>query len=260
MGKNVGDDFQTETKYMRNKSLGGNLDGANKPETYKNYPTSKIVQLPSQFQDSVSNFTEVIRRRKSIRSFSTQPLSMVDDSASKMMESLGSSISKISPMKPSPFSFNVKKTANRYCIPVMKTQLLYMLEAATLNPKSTTDARTLKGYSVELGLLDFLNPPWPDYVLEVAYRRSQPDFKMIAGIIEAAEKVGHKARPIEKLGVNPEKLKDDPREGVEILANNDLVAVESKETLKITDKGREYIKEVHKKPKKRALRKAFENM
>ena len=25
MGKNVGDDFQTETKYVRTKSLGGNL-------------------------------------------------------------------------------------------------------------------------------------------------------------------------------------------------------------------------------------------
>ena len=78
MEKTVGDDFQTETKYMRNKILGGNLDWANKPETYKNYPSSKTVQLPSQFQDSASTFTEVVRKRKSIRSFSTQPLSMVD--------------------------------------------------------------------------------------------------------------------------------------------------------------------------------------
>ncbi len=78
MGKTVGDDFQTETKYMRNKSLGVNLDWANKSEIYKNYPSSKTVQLPSQFQDSASKFTEVIRRRRSIRSFSTQPLSMVD--------------------------------------------------------------------------------------------------------------------------------------------------------------------------------------
>ncbi len=78
MGKNVGDDFQTETKYMRNKSLGRNLDWANKPETYKSYPSSKTVQLPSQFQESTSNFTEVILKRKSTRSFSTQPLSKVD--------------------------------------------------------------------------------------------------------------------------------------------------------------------------------------
>ena len=38
IGKNVGDDFQTETMYIRTKSLGGNLDWANKPETYKSYP------------------------------------------------------------------------------------------------------------------------------------------------------------------------------------------------------------------------------
>jgi SagB-type dehydrogenase family enzyme len=78
MGKNVGDDFQTETMYSRTKSLGGNLDWANKPETYKSYPYSKIVQLPSQFAESTFNFTEVLRQRKSIRSFSLKPLSKVD--------------------------------------------------------------------------------------------------------------------------------------------------------------------------------------
>lgn len=78
MGKNVGDDFQTETKYIRTKSLGGNLDWAKKPETYKSYPSSKTVQLPNQFQEPTFNFSEVLRRRKSVRSFSLQPLSKVD--------------------------------------------------------------------------------------------------------------------------------------------------------------------------------------
>jgi len=78
MGKNVGDDFQTETMYIRTKSLGGNLDWANKPEAYKSYPSSKIVQLPSQFLESTLSFTEVLRERKSIRSFSFQPLNKVD--------------------------------------------------------------------------------------------------------------------------------------------------------------------------------------
>jgi len=78
MGKNVGDDFQTETKYFRNKSLGGNLDWTNKPEIYKSYPSSKTVQLPSQFQESTISLTEVLRARKSIRSFSKEPLSKVD--------------------------------------------------------------------------------------------------------------------------------------------------------------------------------------
>jgi SagB-type dehydrogenase family enzyme len=78
MGKTVGDDFQTETKYDRNKSLGSNLDWTNKPEIYKSYPSCKTVQLPSQFQESTISFTEVLRRRKSIRSFSTAPLSKVN--------------------------------------------------------------------------------------------------------------------------------------------------------------------------------------
>jgi len=78
MGKNVGDDFQTETKYVRTKSLGGNLDWANKPETYKSYPSSKTVQLLTQLQEATFDFTETLRRRKSIRSFSPKPLSMAD--------------------------------------------------------------------------------------------------------------------------------------------------------------------------------------
>jgi SagB-type dehydrogenase family enzyme len=78
MGKNFGDDFQTESKYIRTKSLGGNLDWAKKPEIYKSYPSSKTVQLPTQFQDSTLTFSEVLRRRKSVRSFSLQPLSKVD--------------------------------------------------------------------------------------------------------------------------------------------------------------------------------------
>jgi SagB-type dehydrogenase family enzyme len=78
MRKTLGDDFQVETKYTRNKSLGGNLDWANKPEIYKSYPSSKTVQLPSQFQESTISFTEVLGRRKSIRAFSDQSLSLVD--------------------------------------------------------------------------------------------------------------------------------------------------------------------------------------
>ena len=74
MGKMVGDDFQNETKYTRNKILGGNLDWENKPEIYKSYPSNKIIQLPSSFQDVTISFTEALKRRKSIRAFSTNPL------------------------------------------------------------------------------------------------------------------------------------------------------------------------------------------
>ena len=76
--KTVGDDFQTETKYSRDKRLGGNLDWANKPETYKTYPSSKTIQLPNVPQEATMGFAEVLRRRKSIRAFSNQPLSLDD--------------------------------------------------------------------------------------------------------------------------------------------------------------------------------------
>ena len=78
MEKNVGDDFQAETKYARNRSLGGNLDWSNKPEIYKSYPSSKTILLPNQFQVSTISFNEILKERKSIRSFSSQPLSKND--------------------------------------------------------------------------------------------------------------------------------------------------------------------------------------
>jgi SagB-type dehydrogenase family enzyme len=78
MNGTVGDDFQTQTKYLRSKSFGGNLDWANKPEIYKSYPSSKTIQLSSQFQEATLSFAQVLQKRKSIRTFSTKPLNKVD--------------------------------------------------------------------------------------------------------------------------------------------------------------------------------------
>jgi SagB-type dehydrogenase family enzyme len=78
MGKTVGDDFQNETKYTRNKSLGGNLDWQNKPEIYKSYLSNKTIQLPKQFKEVTISFAGVLKRRKSTRSFSTKPLNKID--------------------------------------------------------------------------------------------------------------------------------------------------------------------------------------
>ncbi|MGA2682756.1 MAG: SagB/ThcOx family dehydrogenase [Candidatus Bathyarchaeia archaeon] len=78
MSKTTGDDFQIETKYTRHNILGGNLDWRNKPETYKSYPGSKTVQLPDQLKEATLNFAEVLTRRKSIRAFSTQPLTRAE--------------------------------------------------------------------------------------------------------------------------------------------------------------------------------------
>ena len=54
------------------------MDWANKPEIYKSYPSSKTIQLPNPLQKTTTSFTEVLQKRKSVRSFSTQPLSKVD--------------------------------------------------------------------------------------------------------------------------------------------------------------------------------------
>ncbi|HUK85135.1 MAG TPA: SagB/ThcOx family dehydrogenase [Candidatus Acidoferrum sp.] len=78
MGAPVGDDFQKETKYIRNQGFGGSLDWSKKPETYKSYPNSKTVKLPSELKETTAAFTEIIQRRKSTRAFSTQPLTKSD--------------------------------------------------------------------------------------------------------------------------------------------------------------------------------------
>jgi SagB-type dehydrogenase family enzyme len=78
MVKNVGEDFQAETKYFRNKRLGGNLDWANKPEIYKSYPSSKTIQLPHELRETTISFSDVLQRRRSTRTFSTEPLSKID--------------------------------------------------------------------------------------------------------------------------------------------------------------------------------------
>ena len=75
MSKTVGDDFQSETKYRRNKTPFGSLFSVSKPETYKRYPAAKTIQLPSQLQQPAVSFGEVLQRRKSIRDFATTPLS-----------------------------------------------------------------------------------------------------------------------------------------------------------------------------------------
>ena len=78
MRSTVGDAFQKETKYIRNKEIGGALDWLSKPQTYKSYPKSKTIELSSQLKETPVPFSKVLLRRKSIRAFSTQPLNKSD--------------------------------------------------------------------------------------------------------------------------------------------------------------------------------------
>jgi len=78
MHTTVGDDFQRETKYTRNTSLGGSLKWEEKPEIYKGYPNRKNVKLPSKLREATTPFSEVLGERKSIRKFTSEPISKVD--------------------------------------------------------------------------------------------------------------------------------------------------------------------------------------
>ncbi|MFH1731726.1 MAG: hypothetical protein ABIF82_08755, partial [Planctomycetota bacterium] len=46
MTSDVGDRFQQETKYRRDRMPGGPLDRRSRPDTYKEYPGSRRIELP----------------------------------------------------------------------------------------------------------------------------------------------------------------------------------------------------------------------
>ncbi len=78
MGEEAGDEFQQSTKYTRKRLLGGHLDWANKPETYKEYPSARKIQLPRTLPSNTLALIETLKKRKSIRSFHPKPLSIAD--------------------------------------------------------------------------------------------------------------------------------------------------------------------------------------
>jgi SagB-type dehydrogenase family enzyme len=72
--KDVGDQFQQETKYHRHRMKGERLDWASKPETYKSYPNCKVIDLSPPTSPLQHSLDATFKRRKSIRSFSQNPL------------------------------------------------------------------------------------------------------------------------------------------------------------------------------------------
>ena len=73
----IGDAFQNDTKHSRRK-LGGALDWTKKPSTYKKYPAAKTIKLSLKFPDQSLPIFEVLKKRRSVRSFSSRPLSKVE--------------------------------------------------------------------------------------------------------------------------------------------------------------------------------------
>ena len=76
MNPSIGDDFQEETKYIRNKLKGGFLDWKAKPETYKLYPSAPKIPLPDPLIKGGRSLWNVIEARRSLRDFSSQPLEL----------------------------------------------------------------------------------------------------------------------------------------------------------------------------------------
>lgn len=78
MPERIGDEFQKYTKYSRERLLGGYLDWANKPESYKKYSSSKVIPLSRELPSKSLPMVEVLKKRRSVRSFSSKPLSIAD--------------------------------------------------------------------------------------------------------------------------------------------------------------------------------------
>jgi len=76
MKKDVGDQFQEKTKYSRGNLSG--LDWVESPGLYKVYPSSKKIALPEPVYPGrkTLDLDEVLKKRRSIRSFSKKPLKL----------------------------------------------------------------------------------------------------------------------------------------------------------------------------------------
>jgi SagB-type dehydrogenase family enzyme len=72
----IGDDFHRTTKYVRGKMAGGYLDWLSKPEVYKQYGNQKTIKLSFPEQVKTLSFNDTIRLRRSIRGFSSKPMSL----------------------------------------------------------------------------------------------------------------------------------------------------------------------------------------
>ncbi len=78
MAEGIGDRFQDETKYARDKLPGGYLDWSKKPGIYKDYSEAPKVDLPPPLEKGGMPVWETIGRRRSVRDFRSIPLSAAE--------------------------------------------------------------------------------------------------------------------------------------------------------------------------------------
>ena len=70
-----GADFQAATKYDRDRMDGTPLDWSTKPDTYKQYPDSQVIELPPVRDLAQTSVHDAISRRKSIRRYQADGIS-----------------------------------------------------------------------------------------------------------------------------------------------------------------------------------------
>ncbi len=77
MPEGIGDRYQRETKYRRDEMSGGGLEWARQPELYKEYPGCMKITLPEPAAPATMSLDDAIRRRKSVRTYTDEPLDKV---------------------------------------------------------------------------------------------------------------------------------------------------------------------------------------
>ena len=73
---NIGDRYQSETRYHRNDMSGGRLRPEEMPETYKTYPDAETVPLPEPTHSAGKFIWDILSVRRSIRDYSSAPVSL----------------------------------------------------------------------------------------------------------------------------------------------------------------------------------------
>jgi len=76
MLEGLGDRFQRETKYIRGESLVGGMSWENLPEPFKFYTNVQIVNLPEPKDLSGMSLDQALRKRKSMREYSLEPIQL----------------------------------------------------------------------------------------------------------------------------------------------------------------------------------------
>jgi SagB-type dehydrogenase family enzyme len=75
MSPNIGEVFQKETNYYSGQTWAPIL-WSKKPEIYKSYPSRKKLSLSIQFPAQFAPFVELLKKRRSIRRYSSKALSI----------------------------------------------------------------------------------------------------------------------------------------------------------------------------------------